>query len=85
MRTAKRFKKTILWDWAAHEVPMRNTKRDETYDLDCTPCEAPSLVLSRAEEKLSMAHPRQGVWAATTTIALVTREKGSLRCCMLTP
>ena len=29
--------------------------------------------------------PWQGLWAATTTIALVRRWSGGLRCCMLTP
>ena len=50
---------------------MRNAKCDETYALQDW---APSSVLGRAEEKPSMPPPpRQGVWAATTTIALVRR------------
>ena len=75
LRNAKRFKTIVLWDWAPHEVVMRNAKRDETYALqDWVPYEATSSVLGRAEEKLSMPPlPWQGVWAATTTIALVRR------------
>ena len=89
LRNAKRFETTILWDWAPHEAVMRNAKLDETHTLqDWAPCEAPSSVLGRAEEKSSMPPPptpQQGVWAATTTIALVRRYNGGLRCCMLTP
>ena len=47
-----------------------------TYALqDWAPCEAPSSVLGRAEEKSSMPPPppRQGMRAAATTIALVRR------------
>ena len=29
--------------------------------------------------------PRQGLWAVTTTITLVRRQDGGLRCCVLTP
>ena len=37
---------------------MRSVKRDETYALqDWAPCEAPSSVLGRAEEKSSMPPP----------------------------
>ena len=85
IRNAKRFETTVLWDRAPHEAGKRNAKRDKTYILqDWAPSEAPSSVLGRAEEKSSMA-PRQGVWVATTTIALVRRWSGGLRCCMLTP
>ena len=75
LRNAKQFETAVLCDWVSHEAVMRNVKRDETYALqDWARCEAPSSVLGRAEEKSSIPPPpRQGVWAATTTIALVRR------------
>ena len=43
---------------APHEAMTRNGKRDETYVWqDWAPCEAPSSVLGRAEEKPSMGCP----------------------------
>ena len=66
---------TVLWDWAPHEAVIQNAKRDETYALqEWAPCEAPSSVLGRAAEKVSMPPPpRQGVWPAATTMTLVRR------------
>ena len=58
IRNAKRFETTVLCDWAPHEVVMRIEKSDETYALQVlAPCEAPSSVLGRAEEKSSMPPP----------------------------
>ena len=77
-----------MWDWAPHEAVIRNVKHDKTYALqDWAPCEAPSLVLGRAEKNSSAPPPPppQGLWAATTTMTLVTRYSGGLRCCMLSP
>ena len=58
-----RYRTVPLNSDAPHEAVIRNGKRDEEYTLqDWAPCEAPSSVLGRTEENLSMApHPVGGV------------------------